>query len=288
MYTVAAKCTLMANIPRGDVELSFHSPSSAKSRGQQQGRAPYMRIRFSRQNQFMELSQHVAGIQGGEWTKKSLSSTTSPPYISTDSWTTLDETEKEAIQQLVHFVRTCEAVERLLVLDELPISQSINQPQTTKVESSPPQFENQTSKIGIAYSTPLAATSMSSVKVSRRPPKFVAGSAAWSVAGGKLEHNLNDHSKPFDGSIGNDVAVDSVRSTLDPLNSAEWCVEEFTRESRGIQTRFLPSVGWCIRYGSKVSQGGRYRIMFLDGIALDIDVDEDWAELKSGTGSPTR
>ncbi|KAL1711121.1 hypothetical protein EV121DRAFT_275084 [Schizophyllum commune] len=48
----------------------------------------------------------------------------------------------------------------------------------------------------------------------------------------------------------------------------------------GIATRFLPNVGWCIRYGSRVSQGGRFRIMYLDGATIDIDVDEEWVELQ--------
>ncbi|KAI5896605.1 uncharacterized protein SCHCODRAFT_02569377 [Schizophyllum commune H4-8] len=48
----------------------------------------------------------------------------------------------------------------------------------------------------------------------------------------------------------------------------------------GIATRFLPNVGWCIRYGSRVSQGGRFRIMYLDGATMDIDVDEEWVELQ--------
>ncbi|KAL1748031.1 hypothetical protein HDZ31DRAFT_60728 [Schizophyllum fasciatum] len=50
----------------------------------------------------------------------------------------------------------------------------------------------------------------------------------------------------------------------------------------GIATRFLPDVGWCIRYGSRVSQGGRFRIMYLDGATMDIDVDEEWVELQQG------
>lgn len=279
----------MANIPRGDIELAFHSPtmSSAKSPGQQQEKIPYMRIRFSRQNQFIELSQHLSSIQGEEWTKKSLSSTHSPPYISTECWTTLESKEKEAIQQLVHFVRTCEAVEGLLVLDKLPMSQTVNNPRAD-INSKPltHQLQTQPLKTNIAFSTPPMAISLSSVKLARRPPKLATSSTAsvWSQQDGKCD----DSSKPVIQSMGNYVAVEGVRSTLDVIDPTEWCAEEFTNGSRGIQTRFLPSVGWCIRYGSRVSQGGRYRIMFLDGIALDIDVDEDWVELRSESGDATR
>jgi polo-like kinase 4 len=279
VYTLAAKCTLMANIPRGDIELSFNSPvtTSAKSSGQQQN-TPYMRIRFSRQGHFMELSQHLSSLQGEEWTKKSLPSTSSPPYISTDSWTTLEGIEKEAIQQLVHFVRTCEAVEGLLVLDELPQSQTANR--DTNFKPVTPQLQTRPLK-PISYSIPTIVNSLSSVKLAQRPSKLATSSSA-----GKKR---DDISKSLDRSREpGDVAMGGVRSTLDAIDSVEWCVEEFTNGSRGVQTRFLPSVGWCIRYGSRVSQGGRYRIMFLDGIALDIDVDEDWAELRSESGHATR
>ncbi|KAJ8472587.1 hypothetical protein ONZ45_g16605 [Pleurotus djamor] len=54
------------------------------------------------------------------------------------------------------------------------------------------------------------------------------------------------------------------------------------------QTRFIPSVGWCIRCESRVSQGGRFKIMFLDGATLDINVDEDWAEFMDPSGIVTR
>ncbi|KAJ7794152.1 hypothetical protein B0H14DRAFT_2923931 [Mycena olivaceomarginata] len=47
------------------------------------------------------------------------------------------------------------------------------------------------------------------------------------------------------------------------------------------QTKYIPS-------SSRVSQGGRYKIMFFDGSDPEIDVDEDWAELTSPGGETTR
>lgn len=288
VYTMAARCTLMANIPRGDIELSFNSPitTTAKLQGQQQERSPYMRIRFSRQGQSMELSRRLSNLQGEEWIKKSLSSTKSPPYISTGNWTTLDDIEREAIHQLVHFVRTCEAVEGHLVLDDMPMSQPASnlKPRTdTNFNPLTPQLRTQPSKLNTADSTPTFANSLSLTNLPQRPPKLATSSTVWSVQGEK-----RDNTSTLDRYKMGDVAVEGARSTLAAVDPAEWCVEEFTNGSRGIQTRFLPSVGWCIRYGSSVSQGGRYRIMFLDGIALDIDVDEDWVELRSESGDATR
>jgi polo-like kinase 4 len=275
----------MANIPRGDIEMSFNSPItiSAKS-GQQQGKSPYMRIRFSRQSQFMELSQHLSNLQGEEWTKKSLPSVNSPPYISTNSWKTLEEKEKNAVQQLIHFVRTCEAVEGLLVLDEFPMSESQTPCTDSKLKPVTPELQTRPLKPNIAFSTPTIANTLSSVKLARRPPKLGTGSTARSV-----DEKHEDTSTPLDRYREAVCPVEGMRSTLDEIDLAEWCVNEFTDvSSRGVQTRFLPSVGWCIRYGSRVSQGGRYQIMFVDGVALDIDVDEDWVELRSKSRDPTR
>jgi polo-like kinase 4 len=45
----------------------------------------------------------------------------------------------------------------------------------------------------------------------------------------------------------------------------------------------MPGVGWCLRSG-----GARYRIMFTDGVALEIDVDEEWVEMVEHDGSITK
>jgi hypothetical protein len=53
--------------------------------------------------------------------------------------------------------------------------------------------------------------------------------------------------------------------------------------SRLLQTRFMPGVGWCVRSG-----GTRYRIMFADGVALEVDVDEERVEMVDRDGSVVR
>jgi polo-like kinase 4 len=59
-----------------------------------------------------------------------------------------------------------------------------------------------------------------------------------------------------------------------------------------IQTRFIPSVGWCIRFGSDKKSGtggsGGYRVMFLDGVALEIDADEEYVEFRGSFGDISR
>lgn len=52
-----------------------------------------------------------------------------------------------------------------------------------------------------------------------------------------------------------------------------------TREPGGFETRFIPSVGWCVRYAGPSGGAGRYRMMFFDGKTLEVDVDEECVEL---------
>jgi hypothetical protein len=59
-------------------------------------------------------------------------------------------------------------------------------------------------------------------------------------------------------------------------------LHELSGRSR-LQTRFMPGVGWCARSGL-----ARYRIMFADGVALEVDVDEERVEMVERDGSVVR
>ena len=51
------------------------------------------------------------------------------------------------------------------------------------------------------------------------------------------------------------------------------------RQGGGFETRFIPSVGWCVRYAGPSGGAGRYRMMFFDGKTLEVDVDEECVEM---------
>ena len=51
------------------------------------------------------------------------------------------------------------------------------------------------------------------------------------------------------------------------------------RQLGNFETRFIPSVGWCVRYAGPSGGAGRYRMMFFDGKTLEVDVDEECVEL---------
>lgn len=272
----------MANQPKGDIELLFgvSAFSSNKAAGLL-GNVPSMRLRFSRQGRSLEFARHISSVHGEEWTKKVISATTETPYISTGDWKTLEQTDKDAMHQLTRFVRICESVEELIEdTSQIDIDTKAN---SLNISPTVPQKQSISSSSQTASTI---ANSLASLGLAPRPPKLrTVPRPVTQVDLNPLGHELTIQEDPDDLSRRNERSASNMDYTVNPT----WCDEdlELTNGGRAIQTRFIPNVGWCIRYGSRVSQGGRYRMMFLDGVALDIDVDEDWVEFKSGSGETT-
>lgn len=277
----------MANPPQGDIELMFggsSGPKANKGRGQDKNnQSPSIRIRLSRKCQMIELAQHLSGDQGEEWTKISLSATKKPPYVSAKDWSSLNEAQKEAMNHLACFVRKCEALEILDVGDDTHTS-SMDPTSTALVTPVNSQLDP---TIGL-YSAPKISHSLSSINLAPRP-RFSTTAAPRSILDNKDDDTVwqKNQSEPR-----SDTSLEvNLRTKLGGIDlPTTWFANDsdMTDRARGVETRFIPSVGWCIRYASSVSQGGRYRIMFLDGVALDIDVDEDWVEFRSQSGETTR
>jgi hypothetical protein len=79
-----------------------------------------------------------------------------------------------------------------------------------------------------------------------------------------------------------------VQSPQD-LRTEDGQLESILKQSgKGIQTRFKDNIGWCIRTGSTETNGGRYKIMFVDGVALEVDADEEWVEFMDEGGQLSR
>jgi polo-like kinase 4 len=310
MYKREAKYTLMANSPRGDIELLFQSstppPPHDKIYRKREltdyinSQTPSMRLRFSRQRQLVEIARYVQGSQGGEWTKKVLPAMDKNLAISMEDWTGLEDSEWAGISCLIEFLSVCEEIERLDEESRQPISSAFADGHPVQAcgkklgrepiavstlqnapSARPPLEENGSSSTTIAKS-------LASVLVAPRPPKLGPAPAVSWQSGGMNEVEV------LKGVLSSTGDITAGRNKTASAGVAQmmpgWCPDdpELTTEGHGIQTRFIPSVGWCIRYGSRVSQGGRYRIMFLDGVSLDIDVDEEWVELTSRSGDVTR
>jgi len=263
----------MANGPPGDIEILFRSTVQPKTKVDViEDQSPSMRLRFSRQSRSLEVARYVSGPTGEEWIKKIMTSTADPPYVSPVEWKQLEDLEKNALDHLARFVQLCVASEGSIEeMEKTDNSAAKNYDMTgAHITGRTQDFEGQKT------SNNTMTTSLSSVGLHPRPPRL-------STAAGRLAPPEDSDGEPALGSLcqGIELSTKSSRRGVD----LKWYDDDDELGSNGdIKTRFIPSVGWCIRYGSRVSQGGRYRMMFLDGVALDIDVDEDWVEFRGRSG----
>ncbi|KAF7978499.1 hypothetical protein HWV62_45651 [Athelia sp. TMB] len=276
---VASKCTLMSNKPQADIETIYPGRSSRSrhlATNQDSAMGTKLRIRYSRQQMTIEISRFIPSEEshpkGGEWSKKILSTAQGLSQIYDHSWNNLDATEHSAMLDLRKFLRMCEFLEQLPPSGPALQSHHVNGTSSRRKQEVDPEISACTTKIS-TRSPVLELTKLSEHLTSKN--SIVEKSTNQDIL------NVTSNSKPQSQSL-------ASRSQTLPL----WNPDEFSDEvplgDGGIQTRFLPSVGWCMRYGSLVSQGGRYRIMFLDGVTLEIDVDEEYAEFKSLSGDVTR
>ncbi|KAJ7254400.1 kinase-like domain-containing protein [Mycena haematopus] len=278
LHTPRAKCVLMANSPQGDIELLLGSPSPD---GQNHGAPPpgdaaRMRTRLSRQTGSLEIAKHVSGARGEEWTKKVLKAIDEYPHICATDWDTLDATEQDSMAHLARFWRTCEALEQLEREDH-PVSRPYKSSSSGSSKSQTSRTESPNTPLPASFSSTRTLPLMN-VTLPPRPPKLASRKTA---------------QRPPSPSIA-DVANASTEGQYPSVTGKTgilptWCRDdnddsELTTAKHHFihsKTKYIPTVGWCIRQSSRVSQGGRYKIMFFDGTTLEIDVDEDWAELTS-------
>ncbi|KAJ8072322.1 hypothetical protein PM082_015881 [Marasmius tenuissimus] len=271
LYGDHVQSSLMGNGPRGDIELLFtgmnsssrSSTSSKKTAKEDYGDTPTRRLRYSRQSRTLEVSS-VKG-KGKEWKTKTYHV---PSDSDSDAFeiSGLTDEEEDAVQLLQRFLRICREVEAGDVV-QAPNKDFKFTPSETLTGS------GSTRTIGIGK--PLSL-SLSTIDLVRRPVKF--SSSVTTTTTGKYQ-DKDARLSTFD------------HTTRKALDQDQDVTPSWARDSSlglegglAVQSRFIPGVGWCIRHNSRVSQGGRYKIMFLDGAVLDVDADEEWAELVGRDG----
>ncbi|KAF9013493.1 kinase-like domain-containing protein [Cyathus striatus] len=86
----------------------------------------------------------------------------------------------------------------------------------------------------------------------------------------------NNKSIPVTKASGSISQVGGTASVITERYSSTPCTTSILSP---IQTRFLPSVGWCVRYSTyETPHSERYQILFLDGVILEVDVDQEMVE----------
>lgn len=289
MYEGNYVCTLMANGPRADIEIRTNPRSTPTTISASMTTS--IRIRFSRKLRTMQIFSSETNL-----CKKTMFCTARGVPTDAGDWALLSANEKECLAALLDFLRVVEAVEGLPRDASEPLSAVSAERQTghsTKREAThsaasaiPPHRENDVYPPGA--SLPKSATMSSTVPPPSTRPTQVTVSPRPRFPSAIPRASSDTSRKASSTAVGD--APPLALPSEDRPSSLAACTEDVgslrdlsaTGRSR-LQTRFMPGVGWCVRSGS-----ARYRIMFTDGVALEVDVDEERVEMVECDGSVVR
>jgi len=267
----------MTNFPDADVEAVFYSSEdypriqskeggelSSKTNGSFSFPGVSMRIKIMQSRQLVEISRQLFALGRGRDRFMKPSSKGSPLREKEGEWkkvvlvapggninaidqTSLDEYERNGLERTRVFLAVCRAVESGVVgACEVPSGE------TSRISDS-------LSSILVCKTLPVdqydngipgePESSDSTRKLGRLQDAMTPAASAPSVGWDKGSHGF-----PFEP-------------------PSLFC------QPGGFETRFIPSVGWCVRYAGPSGGAGRYRMMFFDGKTLEVDVDEECVEL---------
>ena len=264
----------MTNFPDADIEALFYSPegcseaqpSGGELSGNMNGSFPLrmvcMRIRVVHNRQLVEISRQVLTPgrdrdcitkrsskdpslreKEGEWKKVVLVVPGGNNYAI--DRTSLDEYERNGLERTEVFLTVCRAVESGLVeAGELP----------TRISSSLSSIPSCKTADQHDSNIPKERERIDLKQKTGHPQHSMTPTTSIPSAG----WNRGPHGFLFEPS-------------------------SLTQQPGGFETRFIPSVGWCVRYTGPSGGAGRYRMMFFDGKTLEVDVDEECVELMDST-----
>ncbi len=286
MYEGTFICTLMANEPRADIEIRASSRSTTSAIPGSTTAAN--RIRFSRKLRTMQIFSSAPRVS-----KKTMFCTARGIPVDAEDWTLLSNHEKECLAALLDFLRTVDALEGIprgkpetlsTASTELPPKCLTARDATLPAQSTViPRHGGDTISPKASFPKSVAPTvslpptipppSSRSIEVTVSPrPRFPSAlPRATSETFRKASSTAVSDAPPRRASSSPSVNCAPSAESLHGLSRPR------------LQTRFIPSVGWCVRTG-----GTHYRIMFPDGVTLEVDVDEERVELVEHDGSVTR
>ncbi|KAH9065358.1 hypothetical protein EDB87DRAFT_1749629 [Lactarius vividus] len=280
MYEGTFVCTLMANEPRADVEIRASSRSTTSAISGSTTAAS--RVRFSRKLRTMQIFSSAPRVS-----KKTMFCTARGVPVDAEDWALLSNYEKECLAALLDFLRTVE------VLEGVPRGK----PETLSTTSTelPPKCLTARDATLPAHSAVTPCHGGDTISPRTSPPKS-ATPTLLPPSSRSIQVTVSPRPR-FPSALpratgetfrrASSTAVsDAPPSRASPLSSANCApnsesLHDLSRPR--LQTRFIPGVGWCVRSG-----GTQYRIMFQDGVALEVDVDEERVELVEHDGSVTR
>lgn len=269
-YESDSKFTLMANFPDADVEAVFYSSEDGSRILQNEGgrppdrtnggahlRAVTMKIKIMRGRQLVEISRQVfvptrvygRGIkagsplreQEGEWKKVVL--VAPGGSIEAVDQTSLDMYERKGLERTGAFLAVCRIVESGLI-------------EAKEHSHDKTSCSSGSSSVLVCKTLPVEqhANGIPRGSESIGLTRKLGHSLTHTTSIPSLGWNKDRHGFPFEP-------------------------PSLIRQPGGFETRFIPSVGWCVRYTGPSGGAGRYRMMFFDGKTLEVDVDEECVEM---------
>ncbi|KAI0030433.1 hypothetical protein K488DRAFT_72197 [Vararia minispora EC-137] len=290
MYEVDSTCTLMINGPQADIQVSLDARAGA-------GSTPAVRVRLSRKLLNVEISTATGThANGGEWSRKVLFWHGRDEGIGPGELRRLDTRQRHAIQVLRNFLFLVEHIEGL------------HDPQGSS--AGPIVMDNRKNLAGIgckrtaSHTTPKSIEHVIDCPVTCKrgavafPPNCKTRSAVFEASSVPSIAELTVSPRPRLG-LGappvqptpvrkvSSTAVDSRPQSAITQESGgpKMVLSPVSASVAGVDMRFLPSVGWCIRLGEGV---GTYRIMFFDGAMLEIGIEDEHVEFMAPDGDVER
>jgi polo-like kinase 4 len=250
---------LGAELPAARMKTTGHAKTAPTTEHSSAGAS--MRVRVSRKQEVVEIARYVrtyaasdkTGRRQGEWVKKVIHLHQILDNEVARS-INLDQAEWDGINKTFEFMAICHTIE------------------SGMYSTSPSGKDDVANTKSIPGSTKGRGSRMASTATLGSRESLTLRVAS--------DQHLNQH--PEDPSASLDHLITSledirVRVAASSVNTA--------MDEQFIQTRFLADVGWCLRYGMR---GLRYRLMFLDGMTMEIDVEKEHVEFMNRRGEVVR
>lgn len=261
----------MANFPDADIEAVFYAQDGRSGVQPNEGgeipdkkggfplRGAVMRIKFMRDRQLVEMSRQILAPtsrdrvmkpssknsplpERGEWKKVVL--VAPGGNIDAIDRTSFDEYERNGFDRTKGFLAVCGIIELGLVevgaLSRGAVSCDPTSPSPIPIHKALPVGQHNSS-------APKESESIDLMRKLGRPKPSVTTMTSTTSMGW-------NRGFPFDP-------------------------PSLIQQPGSFETRFIPSVGWCVRHASLSGGAGRYRMMFFDGKTLEVDVDEECVEM---------
>lgn len=272
----------MANDPAGDIEILSPAPSSRKQDTTRENNPPssssQLRIRHLRRSRTVEISSYFGlkdadtGVSG-EWKRKVLrvvdDNTDELRFFEADT-VTLKQADWDGLALLGNFIPVCSTLANwgtttcLQKKNPTPLAER-RQPLQQPVRDT-------------------SATTSAIPLTSRPSTRNASNVSALATASTAVLSQLDVIPRPAKLSLSPGISPAVLDDPRQDRNNSKSSV---CASQTPIMTKFLPTVGWCTHRQS-ACDASEYRILFLDGASLAVNIGSGSVELTTPDGTVER